>query len=193
MAAPKATPSTWCGAEQASVPVPRAGWVSPNDAVRSCQEAVRERANQQYGVRDIDFANLNVGDSPGRNDTIMGSFDARRGNDRNTYRFSCAVDLATGRVRGVDISQGRGAATADRYMGGESFTSACQRAAEQRIQRDGYRNVQFGRLNGDNRQNDRIAGTATAQRGNNGRAYDFEIRCSVNPDGNIRSMEVNRR
>ena len=120
MAAPKATPSTWCGAEQASVPVPRQpGHGSPNDAVRSCQDAVRERANQQYGVRDIDFGNLNADDNPGRNDTIRGSFDARRGNDRNTYRFSCAVDLATGRVRGVDISQGRGAATADRYIGGE--------------------------------------------------------------------------
>ena len=168
--------------------------VSPNDAVRACQDAVRERANQQYGLRDIDFRNLNADDNPGRNDTIMGSFDVRRGNYRDTYRFSCAVDLASGRVRGVDISQGRGAATADRYAGRDDATSACQRAAEQRIQRDGYRNVQFGWLNADNRRNDRIAGTATAQRGNNGRAYDFEIRCSVNPDnGNIRSVQVNRR
>ena len=83
---------------------------SPNDAVRACQDAVRERANQQYGLRDIDFRNLNADDNPGRNDTIMGSFDARRGNDRDTYRFSCAVDLANGRVRRVDISQGRDAA-----------------------------------------------------------------------------------
>jgi len=167
---------------------------SPNDAVRACQDAVRERANQQYGLRDIDFRNLNAEDNPGRNDTIMGSFDARRGNYRNTYRFSCVVDLANGRVRGVDISQGRGAATADRYAGGDDATSACQRAAEQRIQRDGYRNVQVGWLNADSRRNDTMAGTATAQRGNNGRAYEFNIRCSVNPDnGNIRSVQVNRR
>ena len=54
-------------------------------------------------------------------------------------------------------------------------------------------NVQFS-LNADNRRDGGIAGTATGQRGNNGRAYDFEVRCSVNPDnGNIRSLQVNRR
>ena len=79
--------------------------------------------------------------------------------------------------------------------GRDGNTAACQSAAEQRIQRDGYRNVQFGRLGAENnRRNDGIAGTATAQRGNNGRAYDFDIRCSVNLDnGNIRSVEVKRR
>lgn len=167
---------------------------SPNDAVHACQDAVRERANQQYGLGDINFRNVNADDNPGRNDTIMGSFDARRGNQRDTYRFSCAVDLANGRVRGVDISQERGAATAGRYAGGGDRTSACQRAAEQRIQQDGYRNVQFGPLNADNRRNDWITGTATAQRGNNGRTYDFDIRCSVNlNNGNIRSVRAKRR
>jgi len=166
---------------------------SPNEAVRACQDAVRERANQQYGLRDIDFGNLNANDNPGRNDTIMGSFDVRRGNYSDTYRFSCAMDLADGRVRRVDISQGRGA-TADRYDRRDDVGYACQRAAEVRIQSSGYRNVQFGPFNADRRQNDRIAGTATAQRGNNGRAYDFDIRCSVNPaNGNVRSVQVNRR
>lgn len=167
---------------------------SPNDAVRACQDAVRERANQQYGLRDIDFRSLNAEDNPGRNDSILGSFDVRRGNYRDTYRFSCALDLANGRIRGVDISQGRGAATAARYAGGDNATSACQRAAEQRIQRDGYRNVQFGWLNTDNRRNDWIAGTAMAQRGNNGRSYDFDIGCSVNLNNStIRSVQANRR
>lgn len=168
--------------------------VSPNDAVRACQDAVRERANQQYGLRDIAFTNLNADDNPGRNDMIMGSFDVSRGNYRNTYRFSCAINLANGIVRRVDISQGRDAATADRYAGRDDATSACQRAVEQRIQRDGYRNVQFSSLNADNRRNDWIAGTARAQRGNNGRSYDFDIGCSVDPDnGNIRSVQANRR
>lgn len=176
----------WSGGERGA---------SGNDAVRSCQDAVRESAKRRYGLRDIDFGNLNADDNPGRNDTIMGSFDVRRGNNRDTYRFSCAIDLANGRVRGVEISQGRGAAIAGRYRGGDDATAACQRAAEQRIQRDGYRNVQFSRLDADNnRRNDGIAGTATAQRGNNGRAYDFDIRCSVNLDnGSVRSLQVNRR
>jgi hypothetical protein len=167
---------------------------SPNDAVRACEDAVRERANRQYGLRDIDFRNLNADDNPGRNDTLMGSFEVRRGNYRDTYHFSCAVDLANGRVRSVDISQGRNAAAADRYAGGDNALLACQREAEQRLQHDGYRNVRFGWANADNRRNDRIAGTATAQRGNNGRAYDFEISCSVASDnGNIRSVQVVRR
>ena len=158
---------------------------------------------RQYGLSDIDFGNLNADDSPGRNDTIIGSFDVRRGNNRDAYRFSCAIDLAHGSVRGVEISRGQDAPTAGpvghyrgRDDGGrDDATAACQRAAEQRIERDGYRNVQFGRLDADgNRRNDGIAGTATAQRGNNGRAYDFDIRCSVNLDnGNIRSVEVKRR
>ena len=87
---------------------------SPNDAARACQDAVRERASQQYGFRDIDFRGVNTDDNPGRNDAIMGSFDVRRGNDRDTYRFSCSVDLANGRVRGVEISRGREAERADR-------------------------------------------------------------------------------
>ena len=85
---------------------------SAADAVRSCQEAVRESAMRQYGLSDIDFGNLNADDSPGRNDTIIGSFDVRRGNNRDAYRFSCAIDLAHGSVRGVEISRGQDAPTA---------------------------------------------------------------------------------
>jgi len=166
---------------------------SPNGAADACQQAVRDSANQQYGLRDIDFRDLNAGDKPGRNDRIMGSFDAR-GNDRDTYRFSCSVDLANGRVRGVEISRGRDAERTDRSAGSDDAISACQRAAELRIQRDGYRNVQFGLLNADNRRDGGITGTATGQQGNNGRAYNFEIRCSVNPDnGKFGSLQVSRR
>jgi hypothetical protein len=166
---------------------------SPNDAARACQQAVRERANQQYGFRDIDFRGVNTDDNPGRHDRIMGSFDVRRGNYPVTYRFSCSVDSANGRVQGVEISPRQDAERADRYGGREDTISACQRAAGQRIQRDGYRNVQFGLLNADNRR-DGVTGTATGQRGNDGRTYNFEIRCSVNPDnGRIGSLQVNRR
>ncbi len=172
----------------------RARGRTPNPAARACQESVRERANQQYGFRDIDFRDLNTDDNPGRKDAIVGSFDVRRGNYLETYRFSCSVDLTTGRVRSVEISRGRDAERADRDAGRDNAISACQRAAEQRIQRDGYRNVQFGLLNADNRRDGGIAGTATGQRGKNGRADNFEIRCSVNPEnGNIRLLEVNRR
>jgi hypothetical protein len=179
------TAQPWRGSDRAS---------SPNEAIRSCEDAVRETANQRYGFRDIDFRNLNADDNPGRNDAIVGSFDVRRGNYRDTYRFSCAINMANGAVRGVDISQERDAATADRYAGRDDATSACQLAVQQRVQRDGYRNVQFSLLNADNRRNDWISGTARAQRGNNGRSYDFDVACSVDlNNGSIRSVKVNRR
>lgn len=168
-------------------------WGSQNDAARACEDAVRERANQQYGFRDIDFGGLNADDNAGRNDRIMGSFAVRRGYNRETFRFSCSVDLDNARVRGVEISEGRDLGRADRY-GRDDAMSACQRAAEQRIQRDGYRNVEFGSLNADNRRNGWVVGTARAQRGNNGRPYDFDIGCSMSPDNrDVRSLKVNRR
>jgi hypothetical protein len=168
-------------------------WGSPNDAARACEDAVREKANQQYGFRDIDFGGLNADDNPGSNDRVMGYFDVRRGNNRETFRFSCSVDLDNARVRGVEISQARGVGSADRY-GRDNPMYACQRAAEQKMQHDGYRNVEFGSLNADNRRNGWVVGTARAQRGNNGRPYDFDIGCSMSPDNqNVRSLKVNRR
>lgn len=168
-------------------------WASPKEAARACEEAVREKANQQYGLREIDFGGLNADDNPGRNDRITGSFEARREN-RETYRFSCSVDLDNARVRDVEISQGRREAGNSDRSGRDNAISACQRAAEQKIQRDGYRNVEFGSLNADSRRNGWIVGAARAQRGNNGRPYDFEIGCSMRPDNrNVRSLKVSRR
>ena len=167
---------------------------SLRDSVHACEDAVRETANQQYKLRDINFRRMNADDNPGRRDRIKGSFDARRGNNRDTYSFSCAINLANGRVHAVEIFRGRDSARNGRYDNGTEVTSACQSAAEQRILRDGYRDVQFARFDPDNRRNDRITWNATAHRGNNGRAYDFEIRCSVDLNkGSIRSIQVKRR
>ncbi|HLK67067.1 MAG TPA: hypothetical protein VKU19_26720 [Bryobacteraceae bacterium] len=167
---------------------------SPNSGARACKDAVRERANLQYGFRDIDFKGMDGEENPGRNDKVEGSFDVPRGNSRDTYHFSCSVDSANGRVRGVEISRGRDTTGADRYAGRDNAISACQRAAEQQIQRDGYRNVQFGSMDANSRQRDWISGTATAQRGNSERAYDFDIGCTVNPDnGNVRSVQARRQ
>ena len=167
---------------------------SANGPARACQNAIRERANLQYGFRDIDFRGADADLNPGRTGTMTGSFEVPHGNYRDTYRFSCSVDPANGRVRAVEISQGRDAGSADRYTGQDDAISSCQRAAQQRIERDGYREVQFGPMNVDRRRNDSISGTAKAQLGNNGRAYDFDIGCAVNPDnGNVRSVQATRR
>lgn len=170
-------------------------WAPPNDSASICREAIRERANQQFGLQEIGFRNLNAEKNRGRNDTVItGSFEVRRGNYRDPYRFSCAINPINGSVRGVEISQGGDGTKADRYAGRDNATSACQRAVGQRIRRDGYRNLQLGPLSADNLRNDWIAGTATAQRGNHGRSYDFDIGCSINLDnGKTRAVQVNRR
>ena len=170
--------------------------MSPDDAIRSCQDAVRESASRQYGLRDINFRTGNADDNPGRNDSITGSFSVRRGNNNAQYRFSCAINLADGRVRGVEISQaqGQGMDTANRLSGRGNTISDCERAIEQRIERDGYRNVEFNSMELDTRRNEWIGGTARAQRGNNGRAYNFQVGCSISSaNGSVRSVQVNRR
>lgn len=169
------------------------GGQAPVDSVRNCEDAVRSRALQQYGLRDVSFRRTNDEDHPGRNERIMGSFDARRGNSRDLYAFACSLNRANGRVRDVDISQGQNSTSAVQYTGGNDAASACQRAAELQFHRDGYRDVHFGLLDLASR-NGRLDGTAVARRGDTGRPYDFNIRCAVDlANGNIRSVQAVRR
>ena len=94
--------------------------------------------------------------------------------------FSDKTILVTGATSGIGLAAAEILARQGAFVIGTGRSAERCKAAEQRIQRDGYRNVQFGLLNGDSRRNDRIVGTASAQRGNRGRAYDFDIWCSVN-------------
>jgi hypothetical protein len=75
-------------------------------AIASCQDAVRDRAARDYGIRDLDFRRAAFDDRPGRTDWVMGSFVGRgRGRDRDEYNFSCAVDFNGRRVRDLQIQR----------------------------------------------------------------------------------------
>jgi|SRR5579872_964638 len=75
-------------------------------AVRGCREAIRDRAADQLNARDIDFRRINVDDAPGRRDWVIGVFEVRRGPEYgHRYRFSCSVNLDTGRVRSADFQR----------------------------------------------------------------------------------------
>jgi len=164
-------------------------------AIPACQEAVRERASQRYGARSIEFGRVDVDDNPGRNDSIVGSFDIPRGNSRGTYGFSCSVNLADGRVRAVDIFPGRGGPPVRRVDIGAAI-SACQSAVEERLRRDGYRNSRISSVKADDRPGraDWVVGTLSAQQGFISRAYDMNFACSVDfSTGAIRSVELNRQ
>jgi hypothetical protein len=75
-------------------------------AIASCQDAVRDRAGRDYGIRDLDFRRTAFDDNPGRTDYVVGSFLGRgRGRDRDEYSFSCAVDFDGRRLRDVQIQR----------------------------------------------------------------------------------------
>ncbi len=73
------------------------------EAMDVCRNAVRERARRDFGVRDLEFRNINRDDNPGRNDWIVGNFDGRGGGNRDRYSFACSVDFRSGNVRSVDV------------------------------------------------------------------------------------------
>jgi hypothetical protein len=71
----------------------------------------------------------------------------------------------------------------------------CQSAVRERIQRDGFRNITFQNLRADYNagRNDTLTGVAKAGRGM-GRNVKYQFSCSVNlANGQVRSVEVNRR
>ena len=194
MAAPRATPSTSCGVGQGSFPIPRAShWTAGIAAVPRTTPLVPARTLSGRGRVSSTASGISISGAQTLTTTpaattrswaplmCAGATIATHTHSRARWTWPMAEYEAS---RSPEDGTLKGP---DRYAGRDDAISACQRAAEQRIQRDGYRNVQF-LLNADNRRDGGIAGTATGQRGNNGRAYDFEVRCSVNPDnGSIRS------
>jgi hypothetical protein len=73
-------------------------------AIRACQDWVREQAGRRLGTSQIDFRRTVMDDKPGRNDWVLGNFAvARRGDRQDFYSFSCSVDFDSGRVRSADF------------------------------------------------------------------------------------------
>jgi hypothetical protein len=78
--------------------------------------------------------------------------------------------------------------------GAQQAISTCQRAAEDKMRRDGYNRVEFTSTRMDDQpgRNDWVIGTARAYRGPNFESYAFN--CSVNlRNGDVRSVDVRRR
>jgi hypothetical protein len=184
------------------------GQFSTDEAVRACQDAVRQQASQRFGTTNIDFRATNLDDNPGRRDWVVGTMVVRRGSyfgHDETHRFSCSVDFETGRVRSARIDDTNNGRYSDneRYAPGYGTTGAvsnrqalrtCERAVEERVQRDGYRYVEFESINVDNRsvRSDSVVGTVRADRGNGSQLFNFA--CSMDMEsGTLRSVDVRRR
>jgi hypothetical protein len=168
-----------------------------DDALRSCQAAVRQEAAQRLNAREIDFRGLDANDNRGPRDSVQGAFDVRRGPGRaDAYRFSCSVNFDTGRVfdaRIEPIGRDRGGVDGRRISADRAIDS-CRRAVEDRMARDGFGNVLLETVRVDDRpgRNDWVIGNV---RGNSrrGRAA-FSFSCSVNlANGDVRSVDLQPR
>jgi hypothetical protein len=70
-----------------------------DDAIRGCQDAVRQQAGQRFDPRDIEFRRIRTEDNPGPRDMVRGIFDVHRRDGRSDpFRFSCSVNFDSGRV-----------------------------------------------------------------------------------------------
>jgi len=170
-------------------------------AIRACQDYVQQQAADRFRTNDMHFRRIAIDDNPGRNDWVIGVLDVRRFGREEAYRFSCSVNFDSGRVRSADIQPLEGRRDDDRRdddrrgaAGAGQALQNCQRAAEERMHHDGYRRIEFGSVNVDDRpgRNDWVVGELRAE-GQRGRD-SFEFSCSVNLDnGYVKSVDVRRR
>ena len=175
---------------------------SPDDAVRSCQDAVRQQAVERFHVPDVSFRRLEANDNPAQRDSVKGVFDLRRDGRDEAFRFSCSVDFDNGRVFNAQIESFGGdrlgqpgdrdrGDRGDRGNPGDRAFNSCQRAVEERIMRDGYRDVRIDSIRFDDRpgRNDRVIGNARADTQGGRAAFTFS--CAVDPaDADVRSVDV---
>ena len=78
-------------------------------AVRTCEESVRQQALGRFRGRRVEFVNTRIDDNPGRNDWVIGVIDVFRGRNalEGRFQFSCAVNFDSGQVRSVQIDPRR--------------------------------------------------------------------------------------
>jgi hypothetical protein len=168
--------------------------ISTDEAIRICEDAVRQEAAQRFRMRDIEFRREAAEDNRGPRDIVAGTFVSRIG-QRGSHRFSCTMNLNTGRLQAVQIDDQQigGLTTPLSGYAGATYATpnmrACERAVQGRVRRDGYQRAVIGRMDSDSPN--RIVGTVTADRGNASDMFDFA--CFVNPNGTVRSVQVDRR
>ena len=161
-------------------------------AIRACREAVQQQAANRFGVRGIEFRDAHL-DPDG--DAVVGRIDIPRQNYEDHFRFACSMDFDRDEVRSVRLNpmnEGSGGGYRERSAEGpDRAMDNCRNAVAGRIANQGYGGVQFDSMRVDQR-NERILGSAHAQRGDDFRSFNFA--CSVElRDGDLRSVSVTRR
>jgi hypothetical protein len=170
--------------------------ISTDQAVRVCQDSVRQQAATQFRTRDVAFRETRMDDNRDRRDWIVGTIAIRRMLGREeTYRFSCSIDFDNGRVRSAQIDRTQGGNTPGYGQGNPAgnrrAVQSCQGAVEERLRSNGYDRVEFVSINVDDRpgRNDWVVGKARGEGRDHPETFDFS--CSVNlEDGVVRSVDV---
>ncbi len=167
-------------------------------AVNTCQDAVRRQAGERFGGRGIEFLNTRIDDNPGRKDWVVGMIDVLRGqNGQERFRFSCSVNFDNGQVRSVQIDpmadRDRSPDYAPRGFTTEQAVNTCQDAVRKQAgERFGGRGIEFlnTRIDDNPGRNDFVVGMIDVLHGQNGQER-FSFSCSVNFDnGNVRSVQI---
>ena len=166
-----------------------------DEAIRACRDEVRGRAAERYGS-NIRFEGMRMEDNPDRRDWIVGSFTTSR--DRDLHRFACSVNFDSGNVRWAQIDPPGGhfgSGSEERVFPRQAAVQNCQSAVANRMRDRGLRDVQFGRIGLDDNpgRNDWVVGEVAGSRGYGGReSFNFSCRVNLN-DGDVRSVDLNRR
>jgi hypothetical protein len=86
----------------------RGGYRAPINpaAIRNCQRAITERVRRD-GYDRLSFGDMRVDDRQGRNDWIMGDFQAVGRYGPETLHYSCQVESRDGDVRSIDVTTRR--------------------------------------------------------------------------------------
>lgn len=176
-------------------PPPMRNRFGTDDAVRACQDNVRDQAARRFNAGDIIFRRTRMDDQPGRNDWVTGFFEARsRSGQPRVFQFSCSVNFDNGVIRSADIQPARPGMAIWGDQGTDRAIQSCEASVEQRIMRDGFRRVDFASARPDDRpgRNDFVIGTASALERD--RPVWFDFSCSVDlRAGTVRSADVTPR
>jgi hypothetical protein len=173
------------------------GNFSADQAVAACQDNIRRQASDRFRTNDIRFRQTSLDDNPGRRDWVNGTVEIR-GNRQpdQLMHFSCSVDFQSGRVRSATMDpvngQGggfRGGPDQGGRTGNSLAIENCERAAQQRVQQQGFDRVTLGTSRFDTDRGARVMGDLRAY-GRNG-AQPFRYSCTVDQrDGDVRSVDV---
>ncbi len=162
-------------------------------AVRICQDAVRNQALDRFRGRAVEFRETRLDDQPGRNDWVVGTIDVLRGREaEGPFRFSCSVNFDTGQVRSAQIDANRFEERRnDRMPEADRATESCRRAVQGRMRNDGYDRIEmdFTRRIDDPGRDLRLNGLVRADRGRGVESFNFSCAVDVRDFG-IRSVDV---